>query len=264
MCFKKKPPINPIPDYTDNTVVEIVCGNYPGTANDLAGPPNDLIDYKNKVSSSFPKYIFRQFKDSESTTDRLETEIRNVVARMKKGDLLFFVMDNCFSESNTRGFHPSNVLQSRVYHNPKFLKHKKIINRVISDTRGLLYVSMSACLDHETAADAIFNKRANGAYTYCLIKTLQKGITYREWDRRAGDMLKRLGFEQTCTIEGPDELIDRKIFEGTVYNIYVSSHGSHVYDESRDEPDKQDEGPYLYNGFLPDDKIAAILNNIPR
>jgi hypothetical protein len=264
MCFKKKQPTEIVQDITDNTVIEIVCGDYQGTDNDLNGPPNDLIDYKNSVSSLFPQYTFRQFKDSKATTGRFTAELRSVVNRMKSGDLLFFVMDNCFSESNTRGIGSPAFVRSRVYHNPKYPAHKSIVNKVLSNTDGLNYISMSACLDHETAADAVFNRRANGAYTYCLNKTLEIGITYREWDQRAGEMLKRLGFNQTCTIEGPDHLLDRKVFEGTVYNMYVSSHGSHRYDTSGDEGDQQDEGPYLYDGFLPDDNIAIILSDLPE
>jgi len=267
MCFKKwfhKP--DPVigPNITKNLITEIVCGNYPGTANDLSGPPNDMVDYKDIVSSLFPIYTFRQFKDSQSTTSRFITELENMVNQMEKGDLLFFVMDNCFSESNTRNLLPDNFVQSRVYHNPEYPEHKKIINKVISpDSDNLRYISMSACLDHETAADAVFNGRYNGAYTYCLLKTLKKGITYREWDRLTGIALKQLGFAQTCTIEGPDELLDRKVFEGNVYNMYLSSHGSHAYDDSGDEPDQQDEGPYLYDGFLRDDRIAEILQKLP-
>jgi len=260
MCirwFKKSEPI-----VSDQMVVSIVCGNYPGTANDLQGPPYDQIDYKKRILSDWPKYVFREFKDNQSTTSQTLTEIKNVVNRMKKGDLLFFVMDNCFSESNTRNLSNFKTLQSRVYHNPKFPKHKKKVNKVISaGSDGLNYISMSACLDHETASDAYFD-HPNGAYTYCLLNTLEKGITYRQWDEKTGKKLKELGFDQTCTIEGPDSLLDRKVFEGVVYNIFISSHGSHEYSNS--EPDMQNEGPYLYNGFLPDDKIAEILSKIPK
>lgn len=266
MCiFKRKRPDPlslPLPNYSDQTVVSLIVGNYPGTANDLAGPPNDQIDFEERVLSVWPNYVFRKFKDSESTINRLETELTNVVERMRPGDLLFFIMDNCFSESNTRGLNNPNILQARVYHNPEFPKHKKIIKRVISNTEGLNYISMSACLDHETAADAEFDGRANGAYHYCLIKTLRKGITYRHWDLLTLEELRKLNFPQTCTIEGPDELLDRKIFEGTVYCIEISSHGSHTYDENGDEPDQQDEGPYMFDGMILDDRISEILQRI--
>jgi hypothetical protein len=258
-----KPPVvpEPEPEYSEQNVSTIVVGNYPGTANDLAGPPYDQKDYQNKVNSIWPAVKFRNFKDSESTIERTLTEIRNVVDRMKPDDLFFFIMDNCFSESNTRGLSNFRTLQNRVFHNPQYPQHKRIINKVISaGSDKLNYISMSACLDHETAADAYFD-HPNGAYTYCLIQTLEKGITYRQWDQLAGAMLKKLGFDQTCTIEGPDRLLDRRVFEGTVYNIYISSHGSHEYSDS--EPDMQNEGPYMYDGFLPDDRIQEILQKIP-
>lgn len=268
MCLRKLFPnwfkpeaMEPEPIFSDQNVTTIVCGNYPGTANDLAGPPYDQIDFQNKIKSLWPDVKFRNYKDAESTVERTLAEIRLVVSKMRPGDLLVFIMDNCFSESNTRGTN-FKVLQNRVYHNPNFPDHKKIINKIISaGSDGLNYISMSACQDHETAADAFF-EHPNGAYTYCLLNTIEKGITHKQWDERAGAMLKRLGFQQTCTIEGPDRLIDKKVFEGTVFYIYLSSHGSHYYDNS--EPDKQNEGPYLYNGWLPDDEIAEILNDIPK
>ena len=266
MCFKKWFGNNNIagpPDFTNNTVVSIVCGNYPGTANDLAGPPNDQVDFEKAVLKLWPYYTFRKFKNSQATRERFLSELRSIVSRMKPDDLLLFIMDTCFSESNTRVIAPPNVLQNRVYHNPKFPVHKKIVNKILSPTSGLNYIAMSACRDHETAADAVFNGRANGAYHFALMQTMKKGITYRQWDELAAKELKRLGFSHVCTIEGPDKLLDRQIFEGTVYCFEISSHGSHVYDESGDEPDQQDEGPYLYDGMINDDQIADILKDLP-
>jgi len=266
MCFKKWFGNNNIagpPDFTNNTVVSIVCGNYPGTANDLAGPSNDQVDFEKAVLKIWPYYTFRKFKNSQATRERFLSELRSIVSRMKPDDLLLFIMDTCFSESNTRVIAPPNVLQNRVYHNPKYPVHKKIVNKILSPTSGLNYIAMSACRDHETAADAVFNGRANGAYHFALMQTMKKGITYRQWDELAAKELKRLGFSHVCTIEGPDKLLDRQIFEGTVYCFEISSHGSHVYDESGDEPDQQDEGPYLYDGMINDDQIADILKDLP-
>jgi len=268
MCFKLfgggLPDPEKQPDLTDNSIISIACGNFPGTANDLKGPPHDQVDFEKEIKSWFPQYVYRKFLDKHATCSRFMSELRPVVARMNSGDLLLFIMDTCYSETNTRDVLPKIAIQSRVYHNPKYPVHQKRINKEFSPgSDGLNYVSMSACRDHETAADAYFNHRANGAYSYALMHTMEKGITYREWDIRAGTMLQSLGFPQHCTIEGPDELIDRNIFEGTVYCIYISSHGSHIYDISGDEPDSQDEGPYFYDGMLIDDNIREVLEGLP-
>jgi len=270
MCFKKiadwfkpDPPVEQ-PELTDQSIIHIACGNYPGTVNDLAGPPNDQVDFEKTIGGLFPPFIFRNFLDKQSTRQRFKDELNAVVDRMIPGDLLVFIMDTCFSETNTRAPLPRNMVQGRVFHNPKYPIHQPKINKVLSpDSDGLHYISMSACQDHETAADAWFNGRANGAYHYALLDTVEEGITYREWDELTGQRLRDLGFPQTCTIEGPSELIDREIFKGTVYCIVISSHGSHVYDTSGDEPDAQDEGPYLYDGMILDDDIREILQRIP-
>lgn len=256
MCFRKK--VNLLPDYTNNTIISLVTGNYPGTANDLAGPPYDQVDFEKMVLNSWSHYVFRKYKDSTSTANNFLTELRNVVSQIREGDLLLFIMDTCFSESNTKNTKPPNYLQNRVYHNPKYPVHKLVTNRLLVPVEGMNYISMSACLSRETAADAVFD-HPNGAQHYALIKTALKGITYRQWDQRASALLKQLGFSQTCTIEGPDALIDRKIFEGNVYCFEISGHGSHCYDENGDEPDKQDEGPYFYDRMVIDDEIQTIL-----
>jgi len=259
MCFKKKP-VEPIPDYTKNTIASIVKGDYPGNVNDLAGPPNDQEDLQNAVLSKWPVYKFRNFKNWDSTAKKLLSELTNLVSRIEPGDLFLTINDNCFSESNTKALNSPKILGRRVYI-PENLPRRKIVrSKALSSASK--YLAMSACLDHESASDAEFNGRANGAYTYCLIKTMEKGITYLQWHQKALAKLKQLGFDQTCTIEGPIELQNKVIFEDNVSVLYLSSHGSYTYDSSKDESDGQDEGPYL-DRLIVDDEINAIIATNP-
>lgn len=258
MCkgwFKKKE--DQIPAFTKNTGVEIVCGNYPGTVNDLAGPPYDMDDVKNKILSYWPHYSFRAFKDTQATTERLLGDLQEGVNRIEFGDLLLFINDNCFSESNTKNFNSPKILGHR-YCKVQLPPREKIK----SATKANNYLAMSACLDHETASDAQF-EHPNGAYTYCLLKTLRPGITYLQWHEETKALLKELGFRQTPTIEGPANLQNRLVFEGNVTLFYLSSHGTTDEDLNGDEADKKDEGPYLYNGFVSDDQINAIIATNP-
>jgi len=270
MCFKKiaewfKPDPAPIiPDFTKNTIVSIVKGDYPGSANDLEGPPYDQEDLQKAILAKWSHYVFRNFKDNASTANRLLSELTGLVQRIESDDLFLSINDNCFSESNTKDLlNPSKIriLQNRVYYPPGLTPRKKVRSKAFKLAQANKYIAMSACLDHESASDAYF-EHPNGAYTYCLIKTLEKGITYLQWHEKTKALLKQLGFDQTCTIEGPLELQNKIIFEGNVSAMYVSSHGSFTYDASGDEPDKQDEGPYLDRLIL-DDEINAIIATNP-
>ena len=77
-------------------------------------------------------------------------------------------------------------------------------------------------------------------------------------------MLAQLGFSQIPTLDGPSELQNRLVFEGKVRVIDVSSHGSNVKDNDGDEPDGRDEAVVMYDRFVIDDEIRAILDAMPE
>ena len=238
MCLRKwfsKPDPEPIPEFTNNTVESLVIGDYPGTVNDLNGPPFDQVKFKDKLLSIWPHYTFRLFKDSEATKGRFKGDLTKAVSRIKEGDLLLFIMDNCFSESNTKKFKDRSLKANN-------------------------YISISACLDHETAADAVFNNVPSGALHFALEQQMQKGITYRQWHILTKAYLKAHRFAQTCTIEGPDALLDRQIFEGNVTCFEISSHGTKVPDRDGDELDNRDEAVCFYDGNVIDDEINEIIS----
>lgn len=258
MCFdifKKKP--STVPEFTKNTITTVVVGDYEGTANDLAGPPYDQKDLQAKVLSLWGHYTFRNYLNSKATSVNFLSDLEKAVSIIGPDDLLLFINDNCFSASNTKaGYNSPKILGWRFHPNPKLPPRNIVRSRAMFKAHR--YIAMSASLATETAADAYF-KHPNGAYTYALLQTLEKGITYLEWHQRTLALLKKLGFKQTCTIEGPIELANRKVFEGNVYCFYLSSHGTYTYDKDGDEGDGQDEGPYLFDRMVLDDEINAII-----
>ena len=252
-----------LPEFTKNTISQIVVNDYPGTANDLRGCLNDADDFKAAILAKWPHYKFRTFKDTEATKARFKEEIKGNVSMVEVGDLFLSIMDCCFSESNTRN--PGNPLMvaGRFAPNPELPPRRVIKSRVLRGTKAGNYLAISACLDHQTAADAVFNRRYNGALTYCLIENLKRGITYRQWVDATNASLRKYKFEQVATLEGPDELKDRMIFEGNVNCIQDSSHGSYTYDRDGDETDGQDEMVYLVDGGVVDDEVNAIIATNP-
>ena len=263
MCWKtivgwfKPDPIVPVTEFTKNTIVSVAVGDYQGSANDLDGPPFDQVDFKEKILALWPHYSFREYLNSQGTAVNFLEDLETGVSLIEEGDLLLFINDNCFSTTNTKGKHSPNILGHRFHPNPDLPRRKIIRSKAMS--KAVNYLAMSACLENETAADAQF-EHPNGAYTYALLKTLKKGITYYEWHMAALAFLKAQGFRQTCTLEGPVTLQNKLVFEGNVYCYYLSSHGTYTYDKDGDETDGQDEGPYLFDNMILDDTINSIIS----
>lgn len=260
MCFKKWFSGPALPEFTKNTIVHVAVGDYRGTANDLAGPPYDQKDFQDMVSSKWNNYVYRNHLDSQGTAVNFLNDLKKAVSLIEQDDLLLFINDNCYATSNTKGINSPNILGHRFHPNPVLKPRLRIKTKAMS--RAGNYIAMSACLENETAADAMF-EHPNGAYHYAIKKALERGITYLQWHQKTFSLLKKMGFDQTCTIDGPLEKVNRLCFEGNVYCFVLSSHGSYTYDRDGDEADGQDEGPFLFDRMVLDDEINAIIATNP-
>lgn len=246
MCKKKAAPEQPA--FTDRTISAFVVGDFPGTQNDLEGPPLDAIDFRKKIESIWPDITFRKHADSYATKHRLLSEIAEAISHVGPDGMLLFIMDTCHAESSTRNGRP------------KLLRGKGML-------RGLGYdkvLVFSSALANQTAADAQFPGGANGAWHYALEHTVAEGITYKEWFERAKAMIKQMGFSQIPVMEGPEELQNRLVFEGNIEVVEVSSHGGQVPDRDGDEPDRLDEVIYTYDSYVKDDEIRALIEDLRR
>ena len=233
MC--KRQLITDQPAFTDRTVSAVCVGDFIGTVNDLAGPPEDSKDFRNAIKKLWPDFVFREHLNQQATKKRLLSEFTEAAANVGPDGMLLVIMDICHAESATRnGFKKRSIGYDKV-------------------------LVFSSSLSTQTSSDAQFPGGANGAWHYSLEKTLVKGITYLQWFIRAKELLKKLGFDQTPVIEGPEHLQSRLVFEGNVEVIEISTHGGQIPDKNGDEPDKKDEVIYLYDGYVVDDEIRAII-----
>ena len=241
MC-RRNQSVTEQPPFTSRTVSGIVVGDFPGTVNDLNGPVPDYEDLKKEILSRWSDIAYRGFKDKEATRERFLSELNEAVLHVGPDGMLFIVMDVCHAESNTRNGH-----------------FKKMRN--IGYEKVLVF---SSSLSSQTSADATFLGGPNGAWHYALKKTIEIDITYRQWFYRAVALLKKMGFDQTPVIEGSEELQSRKIFEGNIIMLQVSSHGGQQPDRDGDEADNKDEVIFFYDGKVTDDEIRAIIDNPKR
>lgn len=266
MCFKKifgytPPPIEVLPYVMRR---EITFGkNLYGGGNDLKGCWNDSVNLSTKSLSMFSDFDVRKFKDYDATRDRYLAELTASVRALHPGDTVLVFADSCFSETVTRGMAQMDIkhITTNRFYDPG-LPPKGKVNKIFRSGEAN-HILMSACLENETASDAYINGQWSGAFTFFAVMALQVGMTYREWYAAIRKFLPSPDFTQTPTIEGPDYLLDRKVFEGGTLIAHNSSHGSWRVNKNGSEHDNRDETIY-FDEHIIDDEIGAILKQIPR
>lgn len=77
-------------------------------------------------------------------------------------------------------------------------------------------LTLGACKDDETAADASFDGRSAGAFTHALLKAVRErpDSTWAEVFERTKREAKRGGFDQTPEVYGPTRLMGAPVFGG--------------------------------------------------
>ena len=268
MCLKdlfKKPEII-LPEITDNTIYHFAAGNYPGTNNDLPGPPYDQKYMTADIAALWPNYTFRKYLDGYAKRESFLNDLTLAVNRIKPGDTLVFISDYCYPGTSTdnivgvRSRNPGIKVLAERFIKTADIPDVLVRSRALRDIGAGNYIAMSACPDWQTALDVEINGKPTGLYHFVLRKTMKRGITWNQWTQEAGRYVKELGFDRIPIIEGPDSLIHKPIFEGNNQVFILSMHGTTKYDKSGDEKDSNDEGPYFPNGFVSDDQINKIIS----
>jgi hypothetical protein len=213
----------------------------------------------------FSDFDIRQYRDYDVTADRYLTIGKQAIQLLPTGATVLVLADSCFSGSVTRMMgmcfaedrHPT---KSRFF--DPGIPPREIKRRAFS-IENMNHILISGCGEHETSNDAYINGKYAGAFTFYAVATLVKGMTYKQWFDAIRKYLPSQNFNQSPQLEGPEYLINRKVFEDDTLIIHNSSHGSYTYDASGDESDGQDEGLY-FDRLLIDDEISSMLQSIPK
>lgn len=264
MCIKKIISwFSPAPDSFDGEkrLLSFAISDYPGTENDLRGCINDQNNLAKRLVDNFG-FEARKIKDSSVTRLRFQNELISAINTLQPGDLVLMFMDCCFAEDNTRNTR-LQLRKRRFVRLPEtplaFKKSKKKILR----NADIKWIAFSASQDYQSADDAYIDGEFQGAFTYYALKSLTKGITYRQWYEKTKELMARSSHTQIPEIQGRDDLLDKIVLEGRVLVVQYSGHGTTVKDRDGDEDDQQDEALYLYDGIFLDDDLNKILQNIP-
>lgn len=251
MCWKKKPPIVPITGYRVD--LSSVINRYPQQANWLNGCHNDQINAENTLKKYWPDFEVRKYRDAEVTRANFKNTLSNALDQ--KWDTVMMFMDCCYSEDNTRGI---LGVRARVIL-PKVPIVRPLIIKHIARSVDMKWIAFSACQDYQTASDAYIGGSYNGAFTWAAMKVLRPEMTYYDWFLATKTLLAESAFEQIPEMQGPDYLLNKKVFSDKTLFVQYSGHGTHTPDRNGDEADGQDEAMYLYDGALLDDELSVIL-----
>lgn len=137
----------------------------------------------------------------------LDDEFNKLLQEIPIGATVAVFLDCCFSATATRTMYQRKPKKNRYMRtSTRIIKKKKIKAAVDSN-----WITFSACGEYQTAADAYFNNRANGAFTYFLLRAFQENFTYRQWYNRLRMLLPSESFSQIPEIEGRTDLLDKLV-----------------------------------------------------
>jgi hypothetical protein len=142
----------------------------------------------------------------------VDDQIGELLGNFKPAVEVIIFLDSCFSESATRALNMApNRHKGKFKIYKGFKDHKNIPHkRLLKDS--LKWVVFSGCSEHETSADAFLNGTFNGAFTYYLMECIDRNLTYKEWYAELRKSLPSPEYDQTPTLDGPGEILNKKLF----------------------------------------------------
>jgi metacaspase-1 len=183
-------------------------------------------DEADGLDEAFACYDIKQSGDDwDRRTVIVDDELRDLFEKVPEGVLVEVLLDTCHSGTGLRDL--DDILQAMAQGRrprylppptPKGLDRARSIRRAaprtvdrkalveLTKTRGSAKpVLYAACRPDQTASDASFGNRPNGAFTYLFLKALAEDPTRTRAQLQSTVVkgLKSGDFEQRSTLEGP-------------------------------------------------------------
>lgn len=180
------------------------------------------------LDEAFACYDIRQQGDQwDRDTVIVDDELRDLFATVPTGVLLEVLLDTCHSGTGLKDL--DEIMQAQLLgRRPRFLPpptragleqarslravtpvrtvdRKALVELTRSRTTASKPVLFAACRPDQTASDATFDGRSNGAFTYLFLKALRADPTASRTDllKTVTAGLKEGDFSQRSTLEGP-------------------------------------------------------------
>jgi hypothetical protein len=184
-------------------------------------------DEEDSLDEAFACYDLRQDGDDwDRRTVILDDELRELFETVPQGVLLEVLLDTCHSGSGLKDLDdiqqamllgrrprflppptPKGLTRARSIRAaaPRTVDRKPLVELTRTRGSGTKPVLYAACRPEQTASDASFDNRANGAFTYLFLRSLEKDPTQarRKLQSTVLSGLKSGDFEQRSTLEGP-------------------------------------------------------------
>lgn len=157
----------------------------------------------------------------------VDDELRELFEKVPQGVLLEVILDTCHSGTGLKDLEeimqaqvlgrrprflppptPRGLVQTRAIRAiapPRTVDRKALVELTKPTRGGAKPVLFAACRPDQTAADATFGQRPNGAFTHSLLGALadKPDSTRRELHAAVTARLKKEDFDQRSTLEGP-------------------------------------------------------------
>jgi len=165
--------------------------------------------------------------DWTDATALKDKEFAKIFAKMPKEATFIWVSDSCHSQDLSRDFKKPipGIFKVRsmipppdiAWRNMSAMATPLIKLKALSKAAKLLNLALiSGCKSDQESADAVFNKRANGALTYFLLKSLNAktstAASLRQLVDSINKSLRKIKYPQEPQIEGSTALTDAFFF----------------------------------------------------
>jgi hypothetical protein len=162
--------------------------------------------------------------DWTDNTALRDKEYAQIFSAIPDGVQFIWVSDSCHSANLSRGVAKPGVFKYRTmippadiaWRNRSIAGKQVTLNAIAKTAKAKNLALISGCKSEQESADAVFDKRANGALTYHLLKTL-KGKTGNTDSiatlvKRVNQALSKAKYEQEPQAEGSAELLAKPFF----------------------------------------------------
>lgn len=241
-------------------LITVNINDYPGSYNDLNGCLNDGRQAKETTLGFWPNADIIRLTDSAATKSNFIRTVSQSIAVLPPDPTVVILSDSCFSGDNTRfvwGLNSSHPTRNRFQKTLLTPIHPHV--RAGTTRLGINWIAFSGCGETQYSADAWINGDYHGAFSWYLFNLLEPGITYYEWYERVHKYLPSSQFEQAPIIDGPAQLLERKVGVGPTLWIHNSTHGTQV---AGDYNEQVREAICLSDGNLSDKEYGAMLSKI--
>jgi hypothetical protein len=135
----------------------------------------------------------------------IDDQLYDLLMKIPDGVTVVIIADCCHSGSSTRG--DACKRRNRFVH-PAFEINSDLQVRNLTHT-AIKWVSLAACKDDQSAADAMINGKYHGAFSYYALNTLRRTYTYMDWYSTIRNYLPNSYFDQEPVLEGKESLINQ-------------------------------------------------------